>query len=115
MAGSIFISKESRLPVSTQQFGYLVERIRVEFDAEDQPFVREIYSSMDDGGMSFISAENEGYAGFEAFFRAVAKAKLKASVESNYDAFVQLWNDLLTKIRVDPRFSSEWERAGKAS
>jgi len=114
MAGSIFLSKELRLPVSTQQFGYLVERIRTAFDADAQACLREIYSPMDDGGMNFISAENEGEAGFEAFFRAIVRANSAAASEGNYEAFAQLWADLLAKARLDPRFSSEWESSKAA-
>jgi len=109
VAGSIFVSKELRLPVSTQQFDYLIERIRPAFSANSQSSLRRIYSPMDDGGMSFISAENEDGDGFKSFFQAVAKAKLEASSESSLDAFIHLWNDLLDKIRLDPRFSSNWE------
>ena len=113
MAGSIFLSKELRLPVSTQQFGYLVERIRPAFDTDEQEHLREIYSPMDEGGMNFISAEHEGEAGFKALFYAVVKANSIAASEDNYGSFAPLWSDLLAKIRVDPRFSIEWESSAK--
>ena len=65
--------------------------------------------------MNFISAENESEAGFKAFFYAIVKARSVAESEDNYGAFAQLWSDLLTKMRTDPRFSSEWEYFAKAS
>jgi len=111
LAGSILISKELRLPVNSQQFGYLAERIRRAFDAEGQPFLREIFSPADEGAMNFISAENGDEAALKAFFRAVVIAKSNASNEPSYEIYARFWNDLLALIRLDPRFSGEWEKS----
>lgn len=115
MAGSIFISKEIRLPLSTQQFDYLTERIRGAFYIEDQSHLRSIYTPMDDEGTNFISAENEEKTGFKAFFKAIARAKSNAQLEENYKIFGQLWDELLNKVRSDPRFSAEWEDIGNTA
>jgi len=111
MAGMIFISRELRVAVSTQQLGYLVERIRDAFSAEDLPYLLAIYSPMDDEGMNFISVENEDENGLKAFFKAVVRAKARAGTESNFGVYVPLWQNLLAKIRMDSRFSPEWERS----
>ena len=85
MAGSIFISKELRLPVSTLQFDYLTERIRRAFDADGERFRRQIFAPEDEGEMKFISAENEDGEGVRAFYRAVVSAQSKAATEDGYD------------------------------
>jgi hypothetical protein len=115
LAGAIFISKELRLPVSTRDFDYLAERIRLAFDTEGQAFLREIYSPADDAGMYIISAEYGGEAGLHAFFRAVLRASQENSGEPDYEVYARFWNDLLTLIRLDPRFSSEWQKSDVAS
>jgi len=98
-----------RLPLSTLQFDYLTDRIRLAFNVEDQGYLRRIYAPEDDGAMKFISAEHEDAAGFEAFFRAVERARSKASAEPVHEQLGHLWIELLDLIRLDPRFSSEWE------
>lgn len=106
MAGAIFISDEIRLPLSSQQLGYLTARIRAEFGSQDQAYLEEIYSPMDDEGMSFISCQNLDVAGCMVFFEAVTKAKNRAQSEDVSAVFGPLWDNLLAKIRLDPRFSS---------
>ena len=60
--------------------------------------------------MKFISAENGGEAALQAFYRAVVTARSKASDEPSYEIYARFWNDLLALIRLDPRFSDEWEK-----
>ncbi len=50
MAGSIVISKEVRVPVSTSQFDYLVSRIGDQFHSSDMWIKDEVYLPMEEGG-----------------------------------------------------------------
>ena len=112
MAGSIFVSKQLRLPLSTQQFDYLVERIRIEYGQADQARMQAIFSPLDEEGMNFISAESQDDAGFKAFFDAIVRAKERSSLRSEDAPFVALWDELLDKVRLDSRFSADWVRNG---
>ena len=70
MAGSIIISKDVQVLLSTSQFDYLVERVRRQFESSDLHVKDKVYFPMDEGGMTFISAEPLDAQGFTAFSKA---------------------------------------------
>lgn len=61
--------------MSTQQFEYLVERIRDGFGSKNAAVGLSIYAPMEEGGMNFLSAEEEDAAGLLAFYDAVVSAR----------------------------------------
>ncbi|MFZ6759284.1 hypothetical protein ACO0K9_18930 [Undibacterium sp. Ji50W] len=103
MAGTIFVSKDVRVSVSTNQFDYFTERVRSGFSDSEKVFMGQIYSPMDDGGMMFISAESQDIEGFNIFLKAVQKARKKSASEKNYSVYQVLWDELESKILSDPR------------
>ena len=105
MAGTILISRGVGVPVSTLQFDYITERVRSEFGESERNFMEQIYSSMDEGGMAFISAESQGVEGFKIFLNAVQKAHRRAADTENYAIYQMLWEELERTILSDPRCS----------
>lgn len=104
MAGSIIISKDVRVPLSTNQFDYLVERVGSQFGPLDMRVKEEVYFPMDEGGMMFISAESLNAQDFAAFSRAVMKARVAAQAEASFSTFESVWALLLERLRQDARF-----------
>ena len=90
--------------MSTRQFDYLVERVRSQFESSHTHIREKVYFPMDEGGMTFISAEPLNADGFGAFTRAVMKAKTAAQGEETFSSFQNVWDELIEKLRSDPRF-----------
>lgn len=107
MAGFILLSEGLLISLSSVQFDYLTERIRSEFLQEDAECMKKIFFPHDEGGMNFISADNQSEICFRAFADAAFKAHSKAQTEDLYKDFYPAWNNLLNLIRQDPRFLFE--------
>ena len=107
MGGSIIISKKVLLPLSTFGLYYLVERIRKEFDADDELFRTEIYETLDEQGMNFIVLDKQGKSGFNAFVKAARRARDKARDEDSFSSYGQLWKPLFDLLEVDPRYEEQ--------
>ncbi len=105
MAGSILISDQVGIALSTRDFDYLVERIRVEFPLNDRRWASEIFEPMDEGGMTFISLIDCSGDGFCSFFNAVLLAKKKAEDVEGYLFHAAQWEELLSSLRSDPRYA----------
>ena len=55
MAGSIVISKEVLVPVTTSQFDYLVNRIGDQFHSSDMWIKDDVYLPMEEGGELYLN------------------------------------------------------------
>jgi hypothetical protein len=105
MAGTILIAEEKVLATSTNDFDYLVERIRHSFLPEDASFLSEIYDPLDTGGMTFISLIEQEAVGFNAFVRTSKRAYHKATIEETFWKRKELWDELLNMLKADPRYA----------
>ncbi|WP_280118954.1 toxin-immunity protein system imunity protein CdiI [Burkholderia pseudomallei] len=103
MAGSIVISKEVRVPVSTSQFDYLVGRIGDQFHSSDMWIKDEVYLPMEEGGMSFISTESLNSSGLSIFLATVMRARAASQAEESFPLYENVWNQLVEKLRQDVR------------
>ncbi len=96
-------ARSLRLPVSTRQFDYFVERLRGAFLPEEQHVREVVFHSLDEGGMDFISAEALNESEFTTLCSAVERAHQGARSEEAFPVYQPLWDELLTKIHADPR------------
>lgn len=104
MAGSIVISKDVRVSVSTGQFGYLIDRIGGRFDSSGMHVKAKVYLPMDEGGMTFVSAESLNPSELVIFLKTVVQAKNASQNEESFAMYEDLWNQLIEKLRQDARF-----------
>lgn len=105
MAGSIIVSEETLIPLSTMGLYYLIERIRLEFDEEDEAFKSEIYETLDKQGMPFIVLRGQDRKRFNAFARATKRAYDKEHHETSFSEL--LWGNLTRKLTSDPRYAGD--------
>jgi hypothetical protein len=103
MSGTIIFSPGHGVATSTVNFDYLVERIRQSFDASDRDVAAEIYDSLDQCGMTYISFAELNQEKFNAFVRAVERAHSLAASDRSYGRFSTVWQELLAKLRTDSR------------
>ncbi|WP_175818888.1 hypothetical protein [Burkholderia sp. BCC0419] len=103
MAGSIVISKDVRVPVSTDQFDYLIGRIGDQFDSSGMQIKNEVYLPVEEGGMSFISTESLDSNDLAIFLTAVMRARTAAQAEGSFLLYENVWNQLVEKLRQDAR------------
>jgi hypothetical protein len=103
MAGAILLAENNGVSLNSLDFDHIIEKIRPNFrDSED--LVRdEIYSPVDDGGMSFISLKEQSPDGFNAFFRAALIAYESETGEQPLSSYRSSWDELMTALRSDPR------------
>lgn len=89
--------------MSTRQFVEIAEAIRTEFSREEDDVMREVFSPIDDGEMTFISAMELSPGAFAVFASAVQRAH--AACERRGDIIVNegVWKKLLGGISDDPR------------
>jgi hypothetical protein len=106
MSGTILISEKKNLPLSTLTFDYLVERIRVAFKVDYIKYREEIYSPLDDGGMTFISLKDQEVKAFRAFCNATERAYSEASNEEGFPRYEDMWRTLLEMLKSDPRYGT---------
>ncbi|WP_124922062.1 hypothetical protein [Burkholderia stagnalis] len=106
MAGSIVISKDVRVPVSTSQFDYLVSRIGDQFGLSDIWVKDEVYLPMEEGGMSFISTESLNSNGLSIFLTAVTRARTASQAEESFPLYENVWDQLIDKLRQDTRLGN---------
>nr|WP_269112903.1 hypothetical protein [Burkholderia territorii] len=106
MAGSIVISKDVRIPVSTSQFDYLVGRIGDQFDSPDIWVKDEAYLPMEEGGMSFVSTESLNSNGLSIFLAAVTRARTASHAEDSFPLCENVWGQLVEKLRQDTRLGN---------
>ncbi|WP_279610789.1 hypothetical protein [Burkholderia stabilis] len=103
MAGSVTISKDVRVPVSTIQFDYLVSRIGDQFDSSDMWVKDEVYLPMEEEGMNFISTKSLNSNGLSIFLTAVMRARAASQAEDSFPLYENVWNQLVEKLRQDTR------------
>jgi hypothetical protein len=103
MAGSIVISRNARVPMSTGQFDYLVSRIGDQFDSSDVWVKNEVYLPLGEGGMRFISAESLNSNELAIFSTAVMRARIASQDEGSFLLYESVWNQLIEKLRQDAR------------
>lgn len=103
MAGAILLGIGNGVSLKSVDFDYIVEKIRLNFREAESAIREEIYSPVDDGGLSFISLEEQDSDGFNAFVRAASSAyeqELKAQPLSSHRFS---WEELMKALESDPR------------
>ena len=103
MAGTILISDEKGLAVSTKDFDYFTKRIEVPLANLDQVLFDEVYAPYNEGGMTFISAEELGKKSFGIFSQAVKKAYFDSTKEECFVKYQELWDELIKIVQEDER------------
>lgn len=104
MAGTILISDQSIIDLSTKDFDYFSERIRADFPADKQDLAEDLFSPIDEGGMAFISLIDASEEIFSAFCTAVFAAEKRAKVEQKFPLYSSQWDRLLNALQDDSRF-----------
>ncbi|WP_431207393.1 hypothetical protein [Burkholderia cepacia] len=102
MAGSITISKDVRVQVSTSQLDYFVSRIGDQFHPSDMWIKGEVYLPMEEG-VSFISTESLNSSGLSIFLATVMRARAASQTEESFPLYENVWNQLVEKLRQDAR------------
>jgi hypothetical protein len=103
MSGTILIGEKNSIPLSTVAFDRLVEKIRAEFMGDESKYMDDIYSPLDDGGMTFISLKTQNGEGFRAFCRAVDRAYKKEASEESFHKYNDIWQTLMESLKSDSR------------
>ena len=103
MAGAILISENNGVSLKSLDFDYIIEKIRPHFGVDEDLVREEIYSPVDDGGMSFISLKEQNDDGFNAFFRAASIVYESELREQPLSARRSSWDELMMALRSDPR------------
>jgi len=107
MAGSIFITKKSSLPVSTRQFDYLAKHLGAAFRPDEGDLRQEVFRPHEEGGMDFLSADGLSVTAFASFSAAADRAYDNARSEKEvFPPYEHLWNALRKLIRADMRSRS---------
>ena len=99
MAGAIIISENEGLSLNAGEFDYIIEKIRENFADEDYSIREEIYSPIDEGGMSFVSLKDRSDKEIRAFSRAAQVAYDKEARERPHSDRMALWEALLSALR----------------
>ena len=102
MAGSITISKDVRVQVSTSQLDYFVSRIGDQFHPSDMWIKDEVYLPMEEG-VSFISTESLNSSGLSIFMATVMRARAASQAEESFPLYENVWDQLVEKLRQDAR------------
>lgn len=103
MAGTILVTDERGLAISTVEFDYLVECIRGAFLQEDQSVAELVYEPLDEGGMTFISAVELDELSYPVFAETVWRAYVASKGTASFSRFEARWKELLEIIEQDPR------------
>ncbi|MBU0600798.1 MAG: hypothetical protein KKD25_00135 [Gammaproteobacteria bacterium] len=103
MAGTILISDDQGLAISTVEFDYLVECIRGSFLPEDQSVAELVYEPLDEGGMTFISAVELDEHSYPIFAETVRRACATSRGAASFSRFEARWKEFLEIIEQDPR------------
>lgn len=103
MAGEILLAENKGVSFNSLDFDHIIEKIRPNFRAGEDLVRDEIYSPVDDGGMSFISLKEQGADGFNAFFRAASIAYESEIGERPLSPHKSSWDELMMTLRDDPR------------
>lgn len=103
MAGAILVSDKNGVSLNSLDFDYIIEKIRPHFQVGEELLREEIYSPVDEGGMSFISLKEQSDEGFKAFLRATSLALEHDEREQAFSARKKSWEELVMMLRADPR------------
>lgn len=104
MGGTVVVAHSRYATMSTRQFVGVAEAIRMEFSPEEDEVMREVFSPMDDGEMTFISAMELAPEAFAVFVRAVQRAHIVCRQRGNIIVNESVWQELLEAISIDPRY-----------
>lgn len=103
MAGAILVANNVGVSMNSVDFDYITEKIRSNFNKEEAAIREEIYSPVDDGGLSFISLTEQSDNGFNAFVRAASIAYESELKERPKPERWKCWDELMRTLRADPR------------
>lgn len=107
MAGAILVSQHSGVPFGSVDFDYIIEAIRPRFIDGEELFRDEIYSPVDEGGMSYISLEDQSHEGFNAFLRAASLAYENEMRIQPTSPRQRCWEPLISALRSDARAATK--------
>ncbi len=102
--GSVVVSESRSAGMSTHQFLRVAEAIRMEFSPQEGEVMREVFSPMDDGEMTFISAMELPQEAFAVFVRAVQNAHIACRQRGDIIVNEGVWQKLFDAISSDPRY-----------
>lgn len=103
MAGAILVAGNTGVSLNSLDFDYIIEKIRPRFNDGENFIMEQIYSPVDEGGMSFISLKEQNDDGFNAFLRAASIAYEIELKEQPLSAHRSSWDELIMVLRSDSR------------
>lgn len=103
MAGAILVAENKGVSFNSLEFDYIIEKIRPHFGDQEHRVRDQLYSPVDEGGLSFISLTEQGRDGFNAFARAASIAYDGELKEQPLSMHRQSWDALMTALRADTR------------
>ncbi len=103
MAGAILVSQLSGVPFNSVDFDYIIEAIRPRFVDGEELFRGAIFRAVDEGGMTYISLEDQSHEGFNAFLRAASLAHENELRMQPPSARQPCWETLISALRSDAR------------
>ena len=101
MTGTICISGDHEIDLSPIELAGVADSLREHTGAADLRVMREVFWPMDEGGMSFMLADELDAAEFAVFANVVRRSHEQA--RSGGSASFGLWEQLLAAVRVDVR------------
>lgn len=104
MAGTIFVTYENAVALSSIVFDRLGDAIRRHFGADERAVATQVYWHHDEGGMSAISADGLHPDEFSVFVRAVRGAHKEARTADDFSLYKEYWDELEGLIVMDPRY-----------
>ena len=104
MGGSIFVSEDRSLDMSTVDFIDFAERIRRELSAEEASALAPAYEAMDEGGMTFLSVDELDAAAFRIFVDAAGRARARAMTDGSFATRAAHWQALIGMLEADARY-----------
>ncbi len=107
MGGSVVVCEGGSATMSTLQFVAIAEAIRLQFSEDEVEVMKEVFSPMDEGEMTFISAMELPQVEFAAFAAAVQKAHDAWQQGGQIMVGEDIWQELLDAISSDPRYLKE--------
>lgn len=102
MAGSIIISVNLGVSMSSVVFDHVVEETRKEFAESEKKIMEDIYGPYDHQAQMFINLNGQPAEVIRAFLRATSAAKAKGA-QDGYALPQNDWSELCEKLSRDPR------------
>ncbi|MFZ6768543.1 hypothetical protein ACO0LM_15905 [Undibacterium sp. Di26W] len=103
MSGTIFISEQKSVTISTISFDYLLENMRDFFQGDDKRFADDIYEQMDKQDCTFVYLDKQQKEGFNAFARSMLNMFKEHKSEKFCISRKATWEELIELLKTDSR------------